>query len=92
MSGSVVLLRNLTLKRTVWLLFIFLDILIVVAALTPSTATVAQERSDIELSYTKDIDFDSFELEKVPVGFVPILLGAGKEVSWIVKAEPSAPR
>jgi len=46
------------------------------------------------LSYSKEIDFDSFALEKIPAGFVPILLGAGKEVSWIIKAkaEPSAPR
>jgi hypothetical protein len=74
------LFGNHLLSRTVFLFFF--AFLLLKATFTLSMGAVA--------GYSKDIDFDSFELDKVPVGFVPILIGTGKEISWVVKTEPSA--
>ncbi len=78
------------LNRIAWLFLIFLGSLTVVTAVTPPAVTVTQPEHEVKLDYKKDIDFDSFELEKVPAGFVPVLSGTGKEGSWTVKTEPSA--
>jgi len=80
-------LRN----RGAWLFLVLLGHLTVVIALIPPVTASAQQEHNATLSSKIDIDFDSFELDKVPAGFVPVLSGMGKEVSWVVKTEPSAP-
>lgn len=51
----------------------------------------APAEANSTLSYKRDIDFDNFELDKLPPGFAPVLSGVGSETTWRVTLEPSAP-
>jgi hypothetical protein len=91
MRDSASLLRDSILSRTVWLFLVLLGDVAAVTTLLPPATAIAQQQNDAKLSDKVDMDFESFELDKIPAGFVPILGGMGKEVSWVVKTEPSAP-
>lgn len=77
--------------RRGWLVLVLVGYVTGGPALLPPPTASAPPEPAATLSDTVEIDFDSFEVEKVPAGFVPLLLGMGKESFWAVKTEPSAP-
>ena len=69
-------LKNSTLSRAAWLFLFAIRLLRLAFALSTEAGARPQ---GADLSYSKEIDFDSFALEKIPTGFVQICLARAKK-------------
>jgi len=58
----------------------------IIAVLLAGT-TLAEAKSTYEIT----LDFDKFEMGRVPAGFLTTLTGGGGPVSWVIQEDPTAP-